>query len=88
MVLLHSRISQIRIEVNVTRNLRSRNESNRIINNNINRFLYSALSQPEGRIKALLTLLPLVTGPYISFLKPSQLPGEYTAGAASYRAPS
>ena len=27
---------------------------------------------------ALPTLLPLVTGPFISFLKPSQLPREYT----------
>ena len=33
-------------------------------------------------IIALQTLLPLVTGPFVSFLKPSQLHGEYTAYAA------
>ena len=32
-------------------------------------------------MRLTVTLLPLVTGPCISFLKPSQLPGEYTACA-------
>ena len=47
--------------------------------------LYSAVSQSDERINVLLTLLPLVTGPYISFLKPSQLPvfWEYTPGTVS-----
>ena len=39
---------------------------------------------PENRSRRL-TLLPLVIGPFISFLKPSQLPGEYTACAANMR---
>ena len=35
-------------------------------------------------IKALPTIVPVVTGPFNSFLKPSQLPWEYTACAAKY----
>ena len=43
-----------------------------------------ALFPPEGRLKALQTLLPqVVTGPFNSTLKPSQLPGEYTACATN-----
>ena len=43
---------------------------------------YKALFTPEGRLKALPTLLPLVTG-LKSFLKPSKLPGEYQACATN-----
>ena len=46
---------------------------------------YMVLFTPEGRLKALPTLLPPVTGPFNSFLKPSQLPGEYTAYATNVR---
>ena len=43
-----------------------------------------ALFPPEGRLKALQTLSPLVvTGPFNSILKPSQRPGEYTACATN-----
>ncbi len=49
---------------------------------------YIALYTPKGHLTALPTLLPLVTGPFISSLKPSQLPGEYTACAAKCSAPS
>ena len=42
------------------------------------------LYKPKGRLKALPVFLALViTVPFNSFLKPSQLPAEYTASATN-----
>ena len=47
-------------------------------------FLYSAQVCHASGAHDASTLLPLITRPFKSFLKPSQLPGEYTACAAKY----
>ena len=44
-----------------------------------------ALFTPVGRLRVLPTLLPLLIRPFNLFLKPSQLPGEYTACATNIR---
>ena len=44
---------------------------------------YIALYTPDGCLEALQTVVPLVNGPFKSFLKPSKLPGEYTACATN-----
>ena len=44
---------------------------------------YRALYTRDGCLNALPLLLPLVTKPFKSFLKPSQLHGEYTACATN-----